>query len=267
MFVILDENNYVKFLSTTTEMEGSIELPDDDSLNLTYLTCYKLNPEGNGLMLDAEKVSAQKDKLGALSKIVELKQQLSESDFKVLRKLREDTLGIQSKLSDEEYLQMEAERESITRQIRELEDGRKLVTDISEILQEGKSKREEKEQQINEIKNIISTIVPEMKKSIDNLVYSINNGDLVQKLIEEIKKSLISIGDVSQEGSQSSDSSDSSDNNEENEKEENSSNILNGFLGLLDKINNEFLNKKDDASSEENSEESSTSTNSQTENK
>ena len=44
MFVILDENNYVKFLSTTTEMEGSIELPDDDSLNLTFLTCYKLNP-------------------------------------------------------------------------------------------------------------------------------------------------------------------------------------------------------------------------------
>ena len=76
MFVVLDDNNYVKFLSTTTKMEGSIELPDDDSLNLTYLTCYKLNSEGNGLMLDAEKVEAQKDRLGVASKIFDLRQQL-----------------------------------------------------------------------------------------------------------------------------------------------------------------------------------------------
>lgn len=247
MFVILDENNYVKFLSTTTKMEGSIELPDDDSLNLTYLTCYKLNSEGNGLMLDAEKVAAQKDNLGALSKIFELKQQLTESDFKVLRKIREDALGIESKLSDDEYLQLEAERESMTRQIRELENGEKLVTDISEILKEGEQNREEKAKKLEEVKTVIDTTIPKIEDSIKELVSSISDGTLVQKLIEEIKKSLIGIG-TSEDDSQSQTSDD-----EENKEEtgETGSNILDGFLGLLDKINNEIIHNQDSTSTEQ----------------
>ena len=173
MFVVFDENNYVKFLSTTTQMEGSIELPDDDSLNLTYLTCYKLNSDGNGLVLDAEKVTAQKDKLGAISKIYELKQQLAASDYKVLRKMREDALGIESEMSGNEYLQLEAERESITRQIRELEDGEKLVTDISEILKEGEQARKEKEEKLKEINDTISEIIPEIKTKVEDLITKI----------------------------------------------------------------------------------------------
>ena len=190
MFVILDDNNYVKFLSTTTKMEGSIELPDDDSLNLTYLTCYKLNSEGNGLMLDAEKVEAQKDKLGVASKIFDLKQQLQESDFKVLRKIREESLGIETYLSNEEYLQLEAERESITRQIRELEDGKTLVTDISEILKEGEEARKAKEEQIAEIKDAINNIIPEIEKSINKIVAGIEDGTLVQEVFEKVKEYL-----------------------------------------------------------------------------
>lgn len=190
MFVVLDDNNYVKFLSTTTKMEGSIELPDDDSLNLTYLTCYKLNSEGNGLMLDAEKVEAQKDKLGVASKIFDLKQQLQESDFKVLRKIREESLGIETHLSNEEYLQLEAERESITRQIRELEDGETLVTDISEILKEGEEARKAKEEQIAEIKDAINNIIPEIEKSINEIVAGIEDGTLVQEVFEKVKEYL-----------------------------------------------------------------------------
>lgn len=190
MFVILDDNNYVKFLSTTTKMEGSIELPDDDSLNLTYLTCYKLNSEGNGLMLDAEKVEAQKDRLGVASKIFDLKQQLQESDFKVLRKIREDALGIETKMSNDEYLQLEAERESITRQIRELEDGKTLVTDISEILKEGEEARKAKEEQIAEIKDAINNIIPEIEKSINEIVAGIEDGTLVQEVFEKVKEYL-----------------------------------------------------------------------------
>lgn len=190
MFVVLDDNNYVKFLSTTTKMEGSIELPDDDSLNLTYLTCYKLNSEGNGLMLDAEKVEAQKDRLGVASKIFDLRQQLQESDFKVLRKIREESLGIETHLSNEEYLQLEAERESITRQIRELEDGGTLVTDISEILKEGEEARKAKEEQITEIKDAINNIIPEIEKSINEIVAGIEDGTLVQEVFEKVKEYL-----------------------------------------------------------------------------
>lgn len=235
MFVVFDENNYVKFLSTTTSMEGAIELPDDDNLNLTYLTCYKLNAEGNGLMLDAEKVAAQKDKVGALAKIFELKQQLSESDFKVLRKIREDALGIETKMSNDEYLQLEAERESITRQIRELEDGGKLVTDISEILKEGEQNREEKLKKIEEAKTMIDTTVPKIEESINKIISSISDGTLVKTLIEEIKKGLLGIDD-------------SKDQSEEGSS---SSGILDGILGILDKIKNEVTNP--DTVSEESS--------------
>lgn len=199
MFVVLDDNNYVKFLSTTTKMEGSIELPDDDSLNLTYLTCYKLNSEGNGLMLDAEKVEAQKDRLGVASKIFDLKQQLQESDFKVLRKIREESLGIETHLSNEEYLQLEAERESITRQIRELEDGETLVTDISEILKEGEEARKAKEEQITEIKDAINNIIPEIEKNINEIIAGIKDGTLVQEVFEKVKEylsELFSWGDI-----------------------------------------------------------------------
>lgn len=233
MFVVFDENNYVKFLSTTTQMEGSIELPDDDSLNLTYLTCYKLNSDGNGLVLDAEKVTAQKDKLGAISKIYELKQQLAASDYKVLRKVREDALGIESEMSENEYLQLEAERESITRQIRELEDGEKLVTDISEILKEGEQARKEKEEKLKEINDTISEIIPEIKTKVEDLITKISDGTLVQEVFEKVKESLSEIFNFG------------SDENSGNDGEENTGNLSDILDAIKDK-----LNRKDESTSE-----------------
>ena len=260
MFVILDDNNYVKFLSTTTKMEGSIELPDDDSLNLTYLTCYKLNSEGNGLMLDAEKVEAQKDRLGVASKIFDLKQQLQESDFKVLRKIREESLGIETHLSNEEYLQLEAERESITRQIRELEDGETLVTDISEILKEGEEARKAKEEQITEIKDAINNIIPEIEKNINEIIAGIKDGTLVQEVFEKVKEylsELFSWGDIfggKTEGNEKETSGDSSQSDAEKQ-------LSDFFEKLKDKLSgkdqntaeNEDGEKTESPSGEENS--------------
>lgn len=260
MFVVLDDNNYVKFLSTTTKMEGSIELPNDDSLNLTYLTCYKLNSEGNGLMLDAEKVEAQKDRLGVASKIFDLKQQLQESDFKVLRKIREESLGIETHLSNEEYLQLEAERESITRRIRELEDGETLITDISEILKEGEEARKAKEEQITEIKDAINNIIPEIEKNINEIIAGIKDGTLVQEVFEKVKEylsELFSWGDIfggKTEGNEEETSGDSSQSDAEKQ-------LSDFFEKLKDKLSgkdqntaeNEDGEKTESPSGEENS--------------
>lgn len=253
MFVVLDDNNYVKFLSTTTKMEGSIELPDDDSLNLTYLTCYKLNSEGNGLMLDAEKVEAQKDRLGVASKIFDLKQQLQESDFKVLRKIREDALGIETKMSNDEYLQLEAERESITRQIRELEDGKTLVTDISEILKEGEEARKAKEEQIAEIKDAINNIVPEIEKSINEIVAGIEDGTLVQEVFEKVKEYLSKVfnwGDIfgsKTEGDEEETSGDSSQ-SEDSSQSDAEKQLSDFFEKLKDKLSGKDQNTAESTS-------------------
>lgn len=230
MFVVFDEDGYVKFLSMTTEMEGSIEIQDDETLNLTYLTCYKLNQEKNGLMLDAEKVTAQKNKAEAISKIYELKQQLAASDYKVLRKVREDALGIKSKMSENEYLQLEAERESITRQIRELENGEKLVTDISEILKEGEQARKEKEEKLKEINNTISTIIPEMKNKVEDLITKISDGTLVQEVSKKVKESLSEIFNFG------------SDENSENDGKENTGNLSGIWDTIKDKLNGKSEN-------------------------
>ena len=246
MFVVFDENNYVKFLSTTTQMEGSIELPDDDSLNLTYLTCYKLNSDGNGLVLDAEKVTAQKDKLGAISKIYELKQQLAASDYKVLRKMREDALGIESEMSENEYLQLEAERESITRQIRELEDGEKLVTDISEILKEGEQARKEKEEKLKEINDTISKIIPEIKTKVENLITNISDGTLVQEVFEKVKENLSEIFNFG------------NDENSENDGKENTGNLSDILDAIKDKLNGKDKSTSEDEGTEDVFDETST---------
>lgn len=190
MYIILDDNGYVKFLSTTTPMEGAIELSDDNELNLTYINCYKLNPEGTGLMLDAEKMAAQKDNLGAKSKIFELKEKLAKTDYKVLGRIREEALGTTPHMPDNQYLMLEAERESYVRKIRELEDGTKLVTDVSEILKEGAAAREEKVKQAQEAIEAINTTLPDIKEGLDKLTKSLNSEELIQNIVAKIKESV-----------------------------------------------------------------------------
>ena len=169
MKVTFDEEGYLEFLSTNGDLPNSIELPDDDTLNYKYLNCYMLNDEGNGLVLDAEKVQMVEQNLVAASKVAELKKRLNLTDYKILRESRESSLGVKSSISEEEYLLLEAERESLVRQIREIEDGKSLVTDVSSILAEGEKIRKEKKDEIKDIKTSVYETIPAINKKIEEI--------------------------------------------------------------------------------------------------
>lgn len=169
MKVTFDEEGYLEFLSTNGDLPNSIELPDDDTLNYKYLNCYMLNDEGNGLVLDAEKVQMVEQNLVAASKVAELKKRLNLTDYKILRESRENSLGVKSSISEKEYLLLEAERESLVRQIREIEDGKSLVTDVSSILAEGEKIRKEKKDEIKDIKTSVYETIPVINKKIEEI--------------------------------------------------------------------------------------------------
>ena len=169
MKVTFDEEGYLEFLSTNGDLPNSIELPDDDTLNYKYLNCYMLNDEGNGLVLDAEKVQMVEQNLVAASKVAELKKRLNLTDYKILRESRENSLGVKSSISEKEYLLLEAERESLVRQIREIEDGKSLVTDVSSILAEGEKIRKEKKDEIKDIKTSVYETIPAINKKIEEI--------------------------------------------------------------------------------------------------
>ena len=169
MKVTFDEEGYLEFLSTNGDLPNSIELPDDDTLNYKYLNCYMLNDEGNGLVLDAEKVQMVEQNLVAASKVAELKKRLNLTDYKILRESRESSLGVKSSISEKEYLLLEAERESLVRQIREIEDGKSLVTDVSSILAEGEKIRKEKKDEIKDIKTSVYETIPAINKKIEEI--------------------------------------------------------------------------------------------------
>lgn len=169
MKVTFDEEGYLEFLSTNGDLPNSIELPDDDTLNYKYLNCYMLNDEGNGLVLDAEKVQMVEQNLVAASKVAELKKRLNLTDYKILRESRENSLGVKSSISEKEYLLLEAERESLVRQIREIEDGKSLVTDVSSILAEGEKIRKEKKDEIKDIKTSVYETIPAINNKIEEI--------------------------------------------------------------------------------------------------
>ena len=169
MKVTFDEEGYLEFLSTTGDLPNSIELPDDNTLNYKYLNCYMLNDEGNGLVLDAAKVQMIEQNLTAAYKVAELKKRLNLTDYKILRESRENSLGVKSSISEKEYLLLEAERESLVRQIREIEDGKSLVTDVSSILAEGEKIRKEKKDEIKDIKTAVYETIPAINKKIEEI--------------------------------------------------------------------------------------------------
>ena len=177
MKVTFDKEGYVEMLVMKGDLPNSVELPDDNTLNFKYLNCYKLGYDGNQLVLDAKKVQRIENNLTAESLIYDLEKQLYSSDYKVLRHLREQVLGIQTTKTDEEYYQLEAERESLTRKIREIKNGEKLETDPYAILQEGHAKREEKKEEKNVTQNAIEKI------STEEFV-----NEVFEKVVEKISK-------------------------------------------------------------------------------
>lgn len=169
MKVTFDKDGYVEMLIKEGELPNSIELEDDDTIERKYLACYRLGFDGTKLVLDAEKVQRLESNLRAETLTYDLKKQVSNTDYKVLRHIREVALGIPTSISENEYLMLEAERESLVRQIREIEDGCKLETDINAILQEGYEIRQSQIDKDKTITDIVEVTVPELEKAINIL--------------------------------------------------------------------------------------------------
>lgn len=182
MYVVLDDNNYVKFLSMTTPMVGSIEI-ENEELDLNLLKCYKINDSHTALLLDAKKVEEERDRIRVASTVADLKKELAESDFRVLGRLREQALGIVPHLSETEYLKLEAKRESCVRRIRELEDEKSLTTDVDEILNEGHKKRESQKVYNKEVTEAVNSTIPELKVEIEKI-------SVLREDIDKISQSL-----------------------------------------------------------------------------
>lgn len=246
MKVTFDEEGYLEFLSTTGDLPNSIELPDDNTLNYKYLNCYMLNDEGNGLVLDAAKVQMIEQNLTAASKVAELKKRLNSTDYKVLRESRENSLGVKSSITEKEYLLLEAERESLVRQIREIEDGKSLTTDVASILAEGEKARKEKEEEIKDIKDAIYKSIPEINKKIEE----------IEKILSEIKNIDVK-EDASEQHNLETDKTPDSKQNSEDDSVDNSED-----KDLLEEAPTDKADKapiEDDTAIEEPSEEKDTS--------
>ena len=56
MKVTFDNDGYVEMLIMKGDLPNSVELPDDDTIDMKYLACYKLGYDGTQLVLDAKKV-------------------------------------------------------------------------------------------------------------------------------------------------------------------------------------------------------------------
>lgn len=136
MKVKFNDEGYVSMIVRSQALINAVEVPEED-IDMRYISCYKLSENGKTLMLDAEKVQTLENNLRTSTLIQSYKQKVTDTDYKVLRHIREVALGIKTSMTEEEYLRLEAERESIVRQIRELEDGTKLETDFNAILAEG----------------------------------------------------------------------------------------------------------------------------------
>ena len=167
--------SYVEMLIKEGDLPNSIELKNDDTIEKKYLACYKLGFDGTKLVLDAEKVQRLESNLKAETLVYDLKNQINSTDYKVLRHIREVSLGIPTSMSENEYLMLEAERESLVRRVREIEDGCKLETDINAILQEGYELRQSQIEKNQSISDTVEITIPEIKediKSINNIMES-----------------------------------------------------------------------------------------------
>ena len=167
MRVTFDKDGYVEMLVLKGDLKDSIELEDDDTIDMKYLSCYKLGYEGTKLVLDADKVQRVENNLRAESLVYDLRKKITDSDYQVLRHIREKALGITTTMTDSEYLVLEAKRESVVRRIREIVDGCNLETDPNAIIQEGLKNKSELENKVEEPveENVLATEETTTKKT------------------------------------------------------------------------------------------------------
>jgi hypothetical protein len=187
MKVTFDQDGYVEMLVKVGDLPNSTELPDDD-IDMKYISCYKLGYDGTKLVLDGNKVQRLESNLRAETKIYDLKKQISDTDYKVLRHIRETALGIPTSMTQQEYLVLEAKRESIVRQVREIEDGTNLETDSNAILDEGLKNRNTESEKEKTIEETVNKIVPDLEKDVKSLKGEISDEEeiIVEDTTEEI---------------------------------------------------------------------------------
>ena len=81
MQITLDSEGYVEMLIKKGILPNSITIPEDDSIDMNYLSCYKLDSNGTQLVLDAQKLQRMQNNLKANSLVYDLKKQVSDSDY------------------------------------------------------------------------------------------------------------------------------------------------------------------------------------------
>jgi hypothetical protein len=115
-YVCIEDNrviNVFNYLPTIPDTVTVVEISDHDYALLTNRSHYfdipthSILPYSNSV-LDAREQEAQN---------VVLRQQLKNTDWQVLRHIRQKALGVPTSLSEAEYLDLELERDRIAAQI------------------------------------------------------------------------------------------------------------------------------------------------------
>jgi len=96
----LSSDIQVMFVSDETEIIFDEDKRKDDKKNTAISTLVDIKPES-----DTKKQQEQKNS--------DNRQFLDSSDWKIIRHLGQKAMGIQTSMSEEEYLQLEKERQSI----------------------------------------------------------------------------------------------------------------------------------------------------------
>ena len=80
MKVAFDKDVYVEMLIKKGELPNSVELPDEDTIDMKYLSCYILGFDNSQLVLDAKKVQRMENNIYSNNQIYSLEKSLNETD-------------------------------------------------------------------------------------------------------------------------------------------------------------------------------------------
>lgn len=109
-YICIENNEVVSALSYEPSVPDSVkvvEISDEDYEKIQKETHW-FNVETNSVETLAQEILAKKEEY---VKNGEFREFLYESDWKVLRHIREKALGLETSLSDEEYLDLEQQRQ------------------------------------------------------------------------------------------------------------------------------------------------------------
>ena len=113
--LILDENNYLRGFVHMANEEDVYEL-NPSEMNLEYLNCYKL--VGDEVVFDEDKYNALVDTKTKEDEIIRLKQELSSTDYQIIKCSEYQLLGL---VSPYDIFTLHTTRQVLRDKINELE--------------------------------------------------------------------------------------------------------------------------------------------------